>query len=288
MHGHNLVAVYDSFSVAERVRDRLISEGFPASDIRLSGSPAVQQSTVSQNEEPGFWSWLFGDVSEEHRTVYGSHLRANRAAVSLRVVDEAAHRRALDIMEEFEPIDLGDQGMAGQGMTGQAAAGITQSEGRMAASAPQPAATGTSAYTATNRAGGEAREEVIPVVKEELAVGKRATERHYRVRTHVIERPVEERVMLRDERVEIERRPVTGTAAGAATMPQDRVIDVVERHEQAVAEKKGRVVEEVVVRREVTERPETVRGTVRETQVDVDKEPENVGSRPAVPPTRRP
>jgi hypothetical protein len=60
-------------------------------------------------------------------------------------------------------------------------------------------------------------------VKEELSVGKRATERHYRVKTYVIEKPVEKQVRLRDERVEIERRPVSESVArGTSTMPQQR------------------------------------------------------------------
>ena len=53
------------------------------------------------------------------------------------------------------------------------------------------------------------REEVIPVVKEELEVGKRTTERRYRVRSYIVEHPVEKTVTVRDERVEI------ATACGA-------------------------------------------------------------------------
>jgi hypothetical protein len=52
----------------------------------------------------------------------------------------------------------------------------------------------------------------------------------------------------------------------------------VERHEEPVVEKRSRATEEVVVRKEVTERPETVRGTVRETKVDVEKEPATTGT----------
>ena len=54
----------------------------------------------------------------------------------------------------------------------------------------------------------EQTEQVIPVVKEELAVGKTASERRYRIRTYVVETLVEEQVKLRDERV------IVGTAPG--------------------------------------------------------------------------
>ena len=115
------------------------------------------------------------------------------------------------------------------------------------------------------------REEVIPVVKEELEVGKRVTERRYRVKSYIVERPVEKTVTVRDERVEIEHRPISRT--GDLSMPQEREIEVIERHEEPFAEKRVTGTEEIVVRKEVVERPETVRGTVRETKVEVDKEP---------------
>ena len=120
------------------------------------------------------------------------------------------------------------------------------------------------------------REEVIPVVKEELEVGKRATERRYRVKSYVIEHPVEKQITVRDERVEIEHRPISRT--GDLRMPQEREIEVVERHEEPFAEKRVTGNEEIVVRKEVVERPETVRGTVRETKVDVEKEPVGYGA----------
>ena len=39
--------------------------------------------------------------------------------------------------------------------------------------------------------------------------------------------------------------------------------------------------EEIVVRKEVVERPETVHGAVRETKVEVDKEPTDAAARTA-------
>jgi hypothetical protein len=101
-----------------------------------------------------------------------------------------------------------------------------------------------------------------------LEVGKRATEQRYRVKSYVVERPIEKTVTVRDERVEIEHRPISRT--GDLSMPQEREIEVVERHEEPFAEKRVTGAEEVVVRKEVVERPETVRGTVRETKVEID------------------
>jgi stress response protein YsnF len=57
-------------------------------------------------------------------------------------------------------------------------------------------------------------EETIPVVREELEIGKEEVERGgIRLRSRVVERPVEETVNLREENVNIERTPVDRPAS---------------------------------------------------------------------------
>jgi len=121
--------------------------------------------------------------------------------------------------------------------------------------------------------------ERIPVVKEELEVGKRQTEQRYHVRVYPVEHPVQETVNLRDERVVVERRPTSAYAPDGKDLAP-REFDVVERHEKPVVAKKVRADEEVVVRKDVTDHQETVRDTVRETKVEVDK-PKNERRRSA-------
>jgi hypothetical protein len=65
MEGHNLVAVYNLREDAERVRDRLIASGIPATDIRLSSvsddaSAAAVTQTVPHERGHSFWDWLLG------------------------------------------------------------------------------------------------------------------------------------------------------------------------------------------------------------------------------------
>jgi uncharacterized protein (TIGR02271 family) len=119
------------------------------------------------------------------------------------------------------------------------------------------------------------RDEVIPVAEEELHVGKREVSRgRVRIRSHVTERPVQEQVTLAEERVQVERRPVEGSArAGAMSddnLFRERTIEVEERGEEAVVSKEARVVEEVLVRKEADQRTETVSDTVRKTEVEVE------------------
>jgi stress response protein YsnF len=128
---------------------------------------------------------------------------------------------------------------------------------------------------------GSENEQVIPVANEELEVGKRETERRYCIRTYVVERPVEEQVHLRDERVVVERRPILGERATGGEEFGEREFEVTERHEEPVVAKKARAVEEVVVHKEAKDRVETVRDRVRETKVDVDNGTGRTGQRNA-------
>jgi len=131
-----------------------------------------------------------------------------------------------------------------------------------------------SAGTAQTRQINAGQTAAIPVVEEEINIGKREVERGgVRVRTEVEERPVEEKVNLREEHVRVERRPVDRPASEAdiARARQGGTIEVREKAEQPVVQKQARVVEEVVIGKEVNQRTETVRDTVRKTDVEVEE-----------------
>lgn len=122
-------------------------------------------------------------------------------------------------------------------------------------------------YTAEQRA----RESVIPVVEEEVKVGKRAVSGGgVRVYSYVTETPVEEKVTLREERARVERRPVDRPLGAGEEAFKESSIEIKETSEEPVVSKQARVKEEVVVGKEVGERTETIRETARRTEVDVD------------------
>lgn len=113
----------------------------------------------------------------------------------------------------------------------------------------------------------------IPIIEEQLAVGKREVQRGgVNVRTTMTEKPVQETVSLREEKVTVERhavnRPVDANAADAF---KEGTFDVTTKTEVPVVAKEARVVEEVVVGKEMTEHTETVRDTVKRTDVEVDE-----------------
>jgi len=117
------------------------------------------------------------------------------------------------------------------------------------------------------------REEVIPLAEEQIVIGKRVVERgQVRVRTYVVERPVEAQVTLRDETVEIERRAVDRPLTDEAGAFSERVVEVTQTGEEAVVSKEAHVVEELAVHRRAGERTETVRDTVRRTEIEVEND----------------
>ena len=115
--------------------------------------------------------------------------------------------------------------------------------------------------------------EVIPVGEETLNVGTRlVTGETTRVRRVVVETPVEQAVSLREERVVVERRkPSAATAVATQGVLTESVVEMSDSFEVAEVWKSVRVTEEVVLRREVTERHETVRDTVRHDEVVVEQ-----------------
>jgi len=148
-----------------------------------------------------------------------------------------------------------------------------------------PAASAASDYTtadttradyaaSTRNIDADQGEVAIPVVEEDIRVGKREVEGGgVRVTTNVEETPVNEQVNLHEERVTVDRRPVD-RPVDAGTVPnafQEGTFEVREHSEEAVVQKEARVVEEVVINKDAQDRTETIQDTVRRTNVDVEQ-----------------
>ncbi len=117
--------------------------------------------------------------------------------------------------------------------------------------------------------------ETLKVVEETLNVGKKEVETGgARLRSRVVSRPVEEQLRLREEHVFVNRTPVNRAATEADfTTFKEGTVEMRETAEVPVVSKEARVVEEVSLGKEVTERQETIRDTVRNTEVDVEQIP---------------
>lgn len=157
----------------------------------------------------------------------------------------------------------------------------------MPGAATGTATTGVGTTGAATARGSVEGEEVIPIVEERLTVGKRDVERgRVRVRSYVVETPVSEQVTLRDETVRVERRAVDLPLSAADDAFRERTIEAVERDEEAVVAKEARVKEELVIRKDVGERVETIQDKVRRTEVEVEDD-RSGGTTSPIPPVRR-
>lgn len=113
---------------------------------------------------------------------------------------------------------------------------------------------------------------VVPVVEEDLIVGKREVDRGgVRVFRRVVEEPVSESVSLHKEQVVVDRRPVDRAVTDADFASAGKTIELTETDEVAVVGKTARVVEEVRVGKVESDRTETVTDTVRHTEVEVEQ-----------------
>ena len=171
---------------------------------------------------------------------------------------DAEAERAADILDRYDPLDIDERS-------------TSRSEAGLVSDRTETVLPTTPAYTEDRR--GTVAEQTIPIVEEELRVGKRQVERGgVRVRSYVVEKPVETEITTREEIVRVERRPVDRPISAGDTAFQERVVEVTATGEEPVIAKEQRVVEEVAIGKDVTERQERVSDTVRRTEVEVEDE----------------
>ena len=113
--------------------------------------------------------------------------------------------------------------------------------------------------------------EVIPLGEETLNVEARTVQGNtVRLRRVVVETPVEKQVSLREEKVVVERRKPVDASTVQDTLTE-KSVEMTDTFEVVNAWKSVRVLEEVVLRKEVTERVETVHDTVRRDEIEVER-----------------
>ena len=277
-----LVGVFNSYQEAERACAELEREGFDRSAMQIKStdsgditrSTSVSGTDTTVHEHTGvmasirhFFAELFGD-EEEHVGNYSEAVRRGHAVLTVEADDDRIDT-ARDVLTRCDAIDIDEQaaGWRSQGWTGHdetAEPVARERAGDERDLAAEP--------VSRERAGNE-RENVVPVVQEELEVGKRQVRGGgVRVVSRVVSKPVSESVELRREEATIERHPVDrpATEADLAAL-KDRTIEIAEMAEKAVVTKTAHVVEEVVVGKQVSNETQRVEDTVRRTEVDVER-----------------
>jgi uncharacterized protein (TIGR02271 family) len=196
-------------------------------------------------------------VSEEDAEVYAEGVRRGGTLVTARVQDN--DRARLQGILDRSGVDIGRRREAYR------QSGWNRFDEKSQPYTPDQVRRERQLYGAGNREG------AIPVVEEELRVGKREVDQgRVKVKSHVVETPVTEEVSLQQERVSVERRPVNRPLSANERAFQDRTIEVEQKGQEAVVSKEARVKEEVVVNKDVQQRNQKVSDTVRRTEVEVE------------------
>lgn len=259
MTDETIVAAFDTAAQAQAAARDVEAAGIPASCITQhagtdTGTMVTGSGAVPTHKEPGFWAKLFGTEDDDYTggrhddTVYTRTMAGGGSVLSIRISNvEQDGDRVLDILEAHHPIDIEERAAS------YATAGVATAS-----------TTGSTAVSGDNQ--------TIQLAEEALVVGKRVVNRGTtRIRRYVVETPVSEDVALRNESVSVERRAVTGGGTVGADAFTDKTIEVTELNEEAVVGKTARVVEEVVVRKDVNDHVETVHDTVRREELEVEK-----------------
>lgn len=223
-------------------------------DLNNAGLGA--NATFAPSREPELHSRLIdAGIPQQDANLYAQGIQQGYPMIVVQGVADQDAEPAAAILDRYNVIDISQLGQNYQ----------RQSIQRTTTS------TGTSANLNTNLY--EGQDMVVPIIEEQLHVGKRAVEGGgLRIRTSVIETPVTEQVTLREEHVTVDRRAVNQPVdASVFDQVQNQTFEVVEHDEQAVVAKEARVVEEVTVRKDVEQRTETIQDTVRRTNVDVEQ-----------------
>lgn len=112
--------------------------------------------------------------------------------------------------------------------------------------------------------------QVIAVGEERLNVATSTVQGETtRIRRRVVSQPVEQQIVLRDEKVVVERRKPNGGESEPDVLTET-VIEMSDSRQEPKVWKSLHVAEEVILRKQVTERTEKVRETVRRDVVDVE------------------
>jgi len=284
-----VIGVFDDYSTAENAARELANLGIPRESIHVrsnfkTGAAGRSEYGDESNEGheggiSGFFHRLFGGGHEDTGH-YDEAIRRGSAVVAVIATKDQAEQAAR-IMTERGAIDIDRRVEEYRKL------GYQKYDANAPAYSNEDAQRERSQYREGQNQYREGRSREgqqgasVPVVEEELEVGKREVLRGgVRVYSRVVEQPVNESIELREEHVRVERRPVNRTLErGEAERIREQSVEVTEMAEEPVVRKRARVREEVVVGKETTKRTENVQDTVRRTEVEVERlEGSNAGT----------
>jgi stress response protein YsnF len=282
-----VVGIFDSAENAKDAAQALEAAGFAKDQYDLASRPsegltATEEVTHYNNPEQHersnesaisrFFGNLFGTADDETNDEASRYATVGERSGAIITVHAHTHElalRAAEIMDDYGTVDVEERankyGYDTNLRNQEVLHGSDLEEGFVEEGFVDGDLTArTTAESADLRS--------VNVIQEELHVGKREIETGgARLRSRIIERPVEESLRLREERVFVTREAVNRPATEADFEAfREGTIELRETAEIPVVSKEARVIEQVTLGKETDERTETIRETVRNTEVEVE------------------
>lgn len=254
-----VIGIFEKDSQAQQARQYLLDNGYKSSQIDISGQPAgyiADQHLDDDNDGiGGFFKNLFSDDDEKIERF--SRAGRKGTVVTVHASSDREAEVAADILDDHGAVDVDEFDENKQSFDNTL---IT----------PQSLSTADISDET----------ESISIIEEQMQVGKRQVQTGgVRLRSRIIEKPVEESIRLRQEHVSVTRSAVNRPATEADFDAfKEETIELTEHEEVAVVSNQSYVVEEVSLQKNIEEKEEIVKGTVRKTEVDVEEipsEPQN-------------
>lgn len=288
-----VIGMFDSTTEAQHAVEKLGNSGFGIDQVDLTiNSRSTLENTDTTSDSSfrtdddsfgekvsRFFKSLFDDDEETNKY---SAVANNAAIVTVLAESSDDAERAAEILDECGAVDVDERynQLQGTDYSSQRTSSVTDSGVDLSTARPNlmddeletTSARSTDEFETTNLRDQDINNRSIPIIEEELHVGKREVEQGaVRIRSRIIERPVEESVRLREERVIVDRNTVNRPAtAGDLDTFREGEIELTERAEVPVVNKEARVVEEINLSKDIREREETIHDTVRKTEVEID------------------
>ncbi|KEO71758.1 DUF2382 domain-containing protein [Anditalea andensis] len=112
----------------------------------------------------------------------------------------------------------------------------------------------------------------IPILEEKLDIEKKEEEtgRTYIYKT-IVENDIEEKIYLKEEHVEVNRKPVDRAATDQDLQTfEEGEMEIKETKEIPVVNKEARVVEEIEIKKTTSNDEHTIYDSIRKTKIDID------------------
>jgi uncharacterized protein (TIGR02271 family) len=236
MNMRTVIGLFDDRNEAKQAYAALAQEGFAKADLDiLTSDDADDKPKLEHMKE-----W----VPQPDLGVYLEGVRDGGTVIVANVANTAA-TRAAEIMSGYKMVNIKDRATTLQKV--------------------QPELTLSDPAKSDN---------VLEVIEEAPEVGKEAVERgRMRIYNVVTQKEVAQDVGLRDETIRVQRRPANRAVTIDPNLFKERSFEMVEVDEIAKVGKTARVIEEVSLGKEVAEKVETIKETLRRQDVAVEEVP---------------